>query len=382
MRHFAAARYLLQDLLYDQGRSLLTILGLGVVVVSYLLVAALGRAFLASGKQAVNPPQNLWVMSADVLDPNASSMDAAILSAAVEAARSAFGDGAIGQAAPVLFRHMRIGKRVYQVAAVPQEQMSTTFGLTLTEGAWPLEDDQVAVSQNALTLSGWQVGERITIYGKSFTITGAVRMEGSTLFTVWMTYSAGEQLFDLRRGFQIGVLQVNPGFALEAVRAQVEAAPSLAGRYAVYLQQQISERFTEAARHLIELAYLFDLIALLILTFGAYNAASLTLLERSREVAVLRAVGYTPGAILGLVLGRSSLLTAAAYLSGWLVAWALTQAVQARSPIVLHALPITLDLTPGVSWLGLGLALLFSGLGAWLPARQQGHMSVAEQARL
>jgi hypothetical protein len=146
----ALGYFTFKDLLHDRWRSLLTILSLAVVVVSYLLLAALSQAFILFGRQPQGT-SNLVIVSSDVLDPMESSVDEAILQAARQAA-----PGKIVNTFPSLFRHMFIQDHVMQVRAVPLEDLKTALALTLLQGTWPEGPQQIVASEGAVQLtSAW-----------------------------------------------------------------------------------------------------------------------------------------------------------------------------------------------------------------------------------
>ena len=65
-----------------------------------------------------------------------------------------------------------------------------------------------------------------------------------------------------------------------------------------------------------------------------YNAARVSLSERSRELASLRVLGFTRGEISAVLLGELAVLTVAALPVGWIMgyglAWAMVQSVQSE----------------------------------------------------
>ena len=378
MKVLVLARYLLIDLISDRGRSLLTIFSLAVVVLSYLLISMLDGAFRAYGGNSLAVGRNLMLISADVLDPMESSLDLEILDDAANAIQAAFGAEVVGKTSPVIFRHMRIDSWTFQVAAVPREDMPTIYQLALLEGELPEMADQIVVSDRAISLAGWKVGEQIEIYGNKFQIMGIVQAEGSQAASIWMTYPAGERLFSTRRGFQIGVIQISTLVDAEVVRAHLETEPRLSG-YAVYLEHQISERYNQVTRDILNLTIVFQVLALALITFGVYNATSLTLEERSREVAILRVIGFSPRAIRNFLFGRVLLQMLVAFLFGLGGAVLFTIRQQTQSPVIFGSVPLSFTLSWSSIWLGLALTIGFAYLGVWLPTWQQFRSSIAAQ---
>ncbi len=365
-------RYTLQDLIHDRGRSLLTILSLAVVVLSYLLLSALSQAYLAFGRQNVTS-RNLLVINSDVIDPMESSLSMDVLQNAQQIAPDQ-----IQQVFPSIFRHMRIAGQTMQVHAVPYDALITALNLTLLQGHWPSGLNEVAMSEGAALITPWKIGSIVNIYGTDFHISGLVRASGNKFASLWITYPAGQALFGDRHGFQIGYLRLVPTADPEAVRSQLQADPRLGTNLSVYLENTLSNRYNDVNQNLLVLSGIQAFISLLAITFGTYNAASLTLTERSTEIDLLRLIGFTQSKVRIFLFSRILVQTLAAFFTGWLVAFLVVAFRQAHSPIDIQAAPLTLHLDLASSLLGLGLSILFAFLGVWLTtARPRGEIKLS-----
>ena len=362
----ALGYFTFKDLMHDRWRSLLTILSLAVVVVSYLLLSALSQAFLLFGRQS-QATSNLVIISAGVLDPMESSLNGDILQTAQQAA-----PGKIRDAFPSFFRHMSIQGHVMQVRAVPLEDMRTALALTLLQGKWPDGPHQVVISEGALQITSWKIGAILRIYGTDFQMVGVVRAGGNKFASVWMTYAEGQRLFGMSSGFQIGYLPLVPSADPESVRAGLQADPHFSGKYAVYLENTLTDRYNQINHNLLTLSAIQALISLLAITFGTYNAVSLSLTERSREILLLRVVGFTQDKLRGFLFAHILALASAAYFLGWIVAFIFINYQRTHDPISIQAAPLVLNLSVLASLLGFLLTVAFAFLGVWLTV---GHVS-------
>lgn len=351
-----------RDLLHDRWRSLLTILSLAVVVVGYLLLSSLAQALVILSKQA-QVTNNLLILAADTIDPMDSSMDAGVLQTAMEIAPDQ-----IQLAFPVLFRHLTIDGHIMQVRAVALEEMSTSVGLTLVQGGWPDGPRQVVISEGAAELASWKIGSPVNIYGTDFQMTGLVRSEENAFGSVWMTYIEGQRLFGTSRGFQVGYLSLAPSADPESVRARLVADPRISAAYSVYLENAFTNSYNQSNSNLLTLSGLMVLISLLAVTFGIYNATSLSLTERSLEIGLLNVIGFTLNKLRSFLLARALVLTLTAYGLGWLISLIFIndQRLHASVDLIFQALRLTLF----SSLFGLGLAVIFAFLGVWLASRR------------
>ena len=354
------AYFIARDLLHDRSRSLLTVLSLAVVVVGFLLLASLAGLFQAFGRQS-RVTNNLVIISADALDPMESSLNADILQTARQVAPEQ-----VQRAFPMLFRHLNIQGHVLQVSAIPLDEMPRALELTLLAGGWPTAPRQVVMSNSLVQATSWQVGSRVNIYGTDFQVTGLVRSTQDDYGALWMTYTEGQRLFGMERGFQIAVLPLVPSADPEAVRQKLQADPRISAHYAVYLENALSDRYSQVNHNLLTLSYLLALVSISAITFGIYNATSLTLSERGHEVGLLRVIGFTQARLRGFLFARSLVLTLVAYGLGWLVSLILINYLGRHIPIDLLVAPVELSLSPSAGLLGMGLAGLFAWAGIWL----------------
>jgi ABC-type antimicrobial peptide transport system permease subunit len=354
--------FIAKDLIHDRGRSLLTILSLAVVVVGYLLLASLAQAFAVFGNLS-QVTGNLVIVAADALDPMESSLNEDILQTAQQVTPDQ-----IQRTFPVIFRHLNIQGKTMQVCAVPLDEMPTALSLTLVDGSWPSaqSERQIVISESIAQATSWKIGTSVNIYGEDFQVTGLVRSGGNDYGVVWMTYTEGQRLFGMKRGFQIGYIPLVPLADPESVRQRLQADPRISTHYTVYLENALSARYSQFNHNLLTLSNLLALVSLSAITFGIYNATSLSLNERGREISLLRVIGFTQSRLRGFLFARILVLTLVGYSLGWVTALLLINYLGIQSPSDMLVAPVVLDLTPSISLLGLVMATIFAFLGIWL----------------
>ena len=357
---FALGYFTIKDLIHDRWRSLMTIVSLAVVVAGYLLLASLSRAFLTVGKQS-QVTDNLVLLSANAIDPMESSLDETVLQTA-----QAIAPERIQRVFPTLFRHMDIGGQILQVRAVPQDEMPAAMDLSLIQGDWPSGGQQVVVGYDLARAESWSIGSIVNIYGGDFQVTGLVRAKDNNLSAIWMTYPAGQRLFGMQHGFQVGYLVLAPSADPESVGAALQADPRIASRYTVYLENAVSEGYNQLNHNLVSLSSIMSIISLLAITFGIYNSTSMSLTERSYEISLLRVVGFTQGKLRGFLLSRALVLTLMAYSLGWGLLACYFYYRNLYAPLNFSEAPMYLGLTLSATLLGLGLSAVFAFLGVWL----------------
>jgi hypothetical protein len=353
----------LKDLDHDRRRALLNIIALTAVIFSYLLLTALAQTLGTLG-QGANVSRNLVVVEGDIFDPS----DATLETSAVQAATDLVPD-LVSLVSPMIFRHLRINDRMVQLRAVDQNDWTSVHHLSLVEGRWPNGVGEVVISDGAVAVAGWDLGSNITIHGQTFQAVGLVTLESTAFASIWMDLPVAQELYGPGSGYQLMVVEVARGADAETTHRVLQSDPRLAGRYQVFFEDNYTRRNAQALQDIQTTAQAISLIALLAVILGTYNATSLSLVERRRQIGILRVVGFKPGSVRQMLLLQALLQGLISYVLALLLALAFVAYQQSIWQLYVFGWPLSFTLTPGVIILGLVLTLGFSGLGALLATR-------------
>jgi len=184
--------------------------------------------------------------------------------------------------------------------------------LTLVEGAWAREDDEVVIDAGTAEAEGYAVGDRVPIQTlravQEFELVGLAQFGdvaslGTATFAIF-TLSAAQELYDREGQFDaISVAAVNgvtPEELVEDIRpilpdtAQVQTGQAQADEES----SEIGEITTFVRYFLLAFAG----IALFVGAFVIFNTLSITVAQRTREFATLRTVGASRRQILTSVI--------------------------------------------------------------------------------
>jgi putative ABC transport system permease protein len=111
------------------------------------------------------------------------------------------------------------------------------------------------------------------------------------------------------------------------------------------------------------------------------NTISMAVRERTGEVGILKTLGFTPGAILGIVLGEAAVISLIGGFIGSLLAAGLCGLV-ANSPGANFMAGLrTMSITPPIGLLCLAVALLIGLASSLLPAWNASRISILESLR-
>jgi putative ABC transport system permease protein len=124
-----------------------------------------------------------------------------------------------------------------------------------------------------------------------------------------------------------------------ALYEQLKCTPAVAG---VSLKRSAIESFNKTLKETFYVMIFFNLMFSGVIAFGVvYNAARVSLSERTRELASLRVLGFTRGEISFILLAELALLTAAALPLGAAIGYALGGLIMAGFSNEIYRLSFT-----------------------------------------
>jgi ABC-type antimicrobial peptide transport system permease subunit len=356
-------RFSLADMLHDRSRTLLSITGLAVVVASYFILFASGRTF-SSYLNVTTVSRNLIVIQNDMIDPSVALLEPQVIQAAQDLIPAT-----IRRISPIVFRHTRVGEHLVQLCATAVQDWEPVYHLVLLKGAWSGKGREIVVSEGIALANAWQVGSTVQIFGSSFSISGIFRSPGTAFASVWMPIETFRALFDTQRGYQALFVQPAVGVDPDTVRLRLQNDPRLADGYAVYFEDNYTRRKFQTLKDLSSMMTVMSGVALLGIVFGIFNAATLSTVERGRELGILLGIGFSHRTVRRLMLVRSILQGLLAYGVGLAAADLFFISQQAFAPLVILGLPFSLKITPGMAASGLAWVVALALLGAWLSTR-------------
>jgi putative ABC transport system permease protein len=358
----------------NRRRSVLTVLGVGVAV---FVVAALESAVegMTFPIREVGKQELLTVREAARGNVLASRLPATYEDrvAAVAGVRAA--SGVLSGLAVVGADRVHIFVR-----GVDPERYRTVHHLVIDPAAWSAfvgDPGATLVGHRLLKRMGWKVGDEVEVPALRLRvrIVGVIPAQGVDLESHMLVRRSYLQV-TLDAAGQISYVLVSPveGTRGTDVAAAIDTAMALAsvptettsaGAYA----QAVIDDFMG----FIEYLKVMGAITVLITLLGAANAIAMSVRERTREIGVLKAIGFRPRLVLALVLAESLALATMGGALG-IGGAALTIGSQAAR---LAGLMLSVPTVLGAA----GAALLVGLAGGLLPALGAAHVRTIEALR-
>jgi len=147
----------------------------------------------------------------------------------------------------------------------------------------------------------------------------------------------------------------------ERLSSELKEIPAIAG---VGFKRAILRSFRETMAGNMNLTIFINVLFASVIAFGVvYNAARVSLSERSRELASLRVLGFTRAEISLILMGELALLTLAALPIGGLFGYGLSAAIVSSIDSEVYRFPLYVTRRAvAISFLGIIGAAVVSGL--------------------
>ncbi len=265
---------------------------------------------------------------------------------------------------------------------------STLLDPEIIEGRWLLPADE-----NAIVLSsGWKNDESDIVLGD--TITLKVRGRESDWVVVGFYRSLGGDLsayankayFDQEMrevgsasNLNIVTTSSTPAFQEETARALEDYFRAVgldvsSTNTAAYNKQQAQTQFGIITTLLMIMAVLIAVVGGL----GLMGTMSMNVLERTREIGVMRAIGASDGSILNIVIVEGIIIGSISWIFAAALALPLSQVLNNEVGILFAGAPFTYVYSVNGALLWLGIVVTLSTFASFLPAWNASRLTIRE----
>jgi putative ABC transport system permease protein len=179
--------------------------------------------------------------------------------------------------------------------------------------------DEVIIGKTFAENQNLSVDSTINLYGKDFKITGTY--ETGNFITdagIMMPLSTLQNLTGNDEKVSNVLVKVTDNANVTTVSKTIEDA--YPNQLTTTTAEAAASRINEGLSFIDTASWAISLLAIFIGAVGVINTMIMSVYERTREIGVLKAVGWTDRRILGMILGESIVLTLIAFVVGTIIA--------------------------------------------------------------
>jgi putative ABC transport system permease protein len=239
---------------------------------------------------------------------------------------------------------------------------------------------EVTLPESLAKSKNVKIGDTIVLSGSrgtaKFRVAGTMTSNSNEAQSISMSNTSFDKLFGIPGYSQIEVLATAPGQRATASKAINNLLKTDYPTFESLSNEQIKKQIKDQINQIFSIFYVIMAVAILVSLLGVVNTLLINVLERTREIGVLRAIGASRRQIRSVITQESLLLTSAGAIMGLVVGMALGYAfVRGISSSSINAQfhpPVAVIVGVAV------LAVVFGLLAAILPARRAAKMNVIE----
>ena len=363
----------------------------GIAMVVMILVGAFA---LASGFQAAlvesGSPDNAIVMrvGADSEISSGVARDAAnILKALTDIAPGPDGRPLVSADMVVLSNLPRIGQSGTSnvtIRGVDPSSLALRDRVKIASGRMfaPGTGEVIVGQRISRRFASLAVGDHVTFGQQSFAVVGLFTSGGSAFESeIWGDNAVLMPAFDRTEAFQSVTFRMREPSRFGELKKRLEGDPRLGVQ--VKTERAFYSEQSQLLANMIRFAgILITLIMAVGAIFGAMNTMYAAVGQRTREIAVLLTLGFTPGAIQLSFLAESVILSLVGCVLGCLLALPINGITTSTTNwSSFSEVAFAFRVTPQGMLLGLLFSAALGLVGGFLPARQAAKQSLAGSLR-
>ena len=267
--------------------------------------------------------------------------------------------------------------------------------LSLTKNDRSIPDDQARAGREdrAGAIAGktlidqqqWKIGDKITIKGDIYPVDLEVNLRG--VFTcenkdeekaLFFQYKYLDELYGKRGRVGTYWEKVDAAESVPAVQKAIDAMfENSDAETLTETEKQFSADFVSMMGNVKGLVKMISLAVAIAILMVSANTMAMAVRERTTEVAVMKAIGFPPGRILGSILAESILIA----LAGWGLSCVLSLLLFNLTGFKLPMLWTPMALTPWSASVSAAIAVLIGLVSGLIPGTIASRTSVVDGLR-
>lgn len=358
---------ILKNLLRRKGRTVLSVLGVSIGIASIIAFNAIANGFKASLNQyGRETGAQLMVLGKDVPTMEYSRITAEEVKGIADL------DGVAEFSGTAFYASLAMKPALFLFGRAPGQRPLLRYRNRNLQGELIRVDNEIMLGSLAAEKLKKKVGDEILLFeGKKFKVVGiyTVGIPWENIGAVVSVRAIQEKL-KMGEAVQMGLLYVENPSDVERVKAALEKKyPHLAA----IRSEEFAGNF-ENLQYVDWFVWVVSLVSVAVGGLGVLNTMLMSVGERTREIGTLRAVGWSCGRVLRMILGEGVLISFLGGLAGLAggmlgaelaIRWAPQGYLgTAYSPLLFAE--------------ALGIALLLGLAGAFYPAMRASQLSPIE----
>ena len=302
----------------NKSRALLAIIGIGIGLATIVALGGITNGLIASAEDTLHSGgTDITIVGSESASAQATSFGTATVSEDwIDKVNNVSGvDQSVG-----VYSTMLTSQDIPMLSIVGIDRDDVSFAdLTITDGElFDKNSSEVVVGKVMAENEDINVGDSVTIGQEDYDVVGIFESGNSNQdMSLFMDLGKTQELVQDEGNITAIFVKVNPDYDVDAV------ADDITNQYGDNLTTVTSLSDMAMVGDMIDMlngaSWGISLLAIIIGAVGIINTMLMSVLERTRELGVLKAVGWSGKRILGMIIGESIVITLFAGVVGSIV---------------------------------------------------------------
>ncbi len=290
---------ILKNLWRRPTRSFLTVLGIAIGVAAVVALGAMAEGMIQNYGTAIGMSSDLLVIQANALDPLFSTLDE-------EMGQRLAAVPGVETVDPGVYTWIATDEMpFFLIFGYPAGSMATTH-YRIVEGKPVTGPKQIALGRRAAESLKKAVDDTVRLYGVPYHIVGIYETgQGMEESGGLVILADGQDIAQKTRKVSLFQVGVRKNVDIDQVKRRIESLDKV-------LSVNIASEYNAAEQYTgLMQGYAWGIAAVAIIVggLGMMNAMVMSVMERTREIGTLRALGWRRGQIVRMIMGEAVLLS-------------------------------------------------------------------------